>query len=314
VQRLAGEGKFSCVLQCLDVVEDRAVAVKTARGAERCREALAAEVAVLRELKRCDPGGVSRCVRLIDAFPQPGFHDCAVFDLFEMSLSDHLKSTAHRGLLLRDIHSTARQLLQGLSFLHALGLMHTDIKCRNVMLRSGAADLVPLVRCGDGVTTRALRSCDVVIIDFGGAIYLHQARPKRPGTRQYRSPEALLGLQWNEKTDMWSLGCLLLTLYLGMRPFEATSPAEHLAQIVRVVGAELPRHMALRANASIGVDVAARDPLGQPRPLDELVSRLGHSPFLMLLRGLLQIDPGSRLSADEAASVPFIARRCDVLD
>ena len=34
-----------------------------------------------------------------------------------------------------------------------------------------------------------------------------------------RSPEVILGLHISEAVDMWSLGCVLATLYLGSVPF-----------------------------------------------------------------------------------------------
>ena len=32
---------------------------------------------------------------------------------------------------------------------------------------------------------------------------------------QYRSPEVILSLGWNEKSDVWSMGCILMELYVG---------------------------------------------------------------------------------------------------
>ncbi|CAE7364392.1 madd-3, partial [Symbiodinium sp. CCMP2456] len=41
----------------------------------------------------------------------------------------------------------------------------------------------------------------------------------RACTRQFRSPEVALGLQWDEKLDIWSAGCIIAMLYTGVRPF-----------------------------------------------------------------------------------------------
>ena len=34
-------------------------------------------------------------------------------------------------------------------------------------------------------------------------------------TRHYRAPEIILGLNYNEKADIWSFGCLLLEMLTG---------------------------------------------------------------------------------------------------
>lgn len=38
------------------------------------------------------------------------------------------------------------------------------------------------------------------------------------------------------QTEVWSLGCILLTLYTGQRPFPVQSSLQHLALMQRVIG------------------------------------------------------------------------------
>lgn len=56
----------------------------------------------------------------------------------------------------------------------------------------------------------------IKIIDFGNAIKKEHPRPGLITTRDYRSPEALLGLPWSYETDVWSVGCVLVELFLGI--------------------------------------------------------------------------------------------------
>merc|ERR1712178_157322 len=110
--------------------------------------------------------------------------------------------------------------------------------------------MVPFPRKA-GKETRSIRSCEVVVIDFGGAVFASERHGKRIGTRQYRAPEVVLGLDWDEKSDIWSLACILFTLYNGERPFPVREDLEHLLLFERVLACELPRTM-LRAASSSG--------------------------------------------------------------
>jgi serine/threonine-protein kinase PknK len=80
-------------------------------------------------------------------------------------------------------------LLRGLSHLHALGLMHLDLKPENVLLRRGP--------------TRV----EAVLTDFGFAAAVGTSRdtPTR-GTPPFIAPEVLLGLERDPRADLFSLG------------------------------------------------------------------------------------------------------------
>lgn len=47
-------------------------------------------------------------------------------------------------------------------------------------------------------------------------------------TRSYRSPELLLGYKVNYKTDIFSLGIILLELLLGYNPIKSSSIGEEI--------------------------------------------------------------------------------------
>jgi len=87
----------------------------------------------------------------------------------------------------------------------------------------------------------------VVIVDFGGAILLSEDEPTGiVNTRQYRSPEVTLlnvNKEWNEKTDLWSVGCILMELYTGSLLFPTHDEVEHLAMIEKLCG-PLPSELA----------------------------------------------------------------------
>lgn len=323
VRKKLGEGTFGRVLACKDVKTRENVAIKVVKGVKRYCEHAQAEAEVLREIQRCDPGKQSHCVQLKDTFLHPKRHFCLVFELLDVTLRDFLKDGGNQGLLVSDVQTIAEQLLQCVSFLHAINVVHTDLKCRNVLLRDSRYDLEPLPRC-KGALTRKLRKCEIVVIDFGGALFADERSTCIVGTRQFRAPEVVLGLPWDEKTDMWSAGCLIAMVYIGVRLFACKEDIEHLALVEKRLARHVPVAM-VRLAASKGkmpqgvvfdskgrLDWPAHAPddeevvrkVAESQPLKELV-RPQHKALLTLLEGMLQIDPKQRLSAEGASRLPF---------
>lgn len=87
----------------------------------------------------------------------------------------------------------------------------------------------PFRRPGNLPPTRSLaHSCHPphshpAVIDFGGATYDSDYKSSLINTRQYRSPEVILGLGWSFPSDMWSVGCILMELYSGALLFQTVS-------------------------------------------------------------------------------------------
>ena len=87
-------------------------------------------------------------------------------------------------------------------------------------------------------------SCEIKVIDFGGATYEHERHTLIINTRQYRAPEVILENQtWNEKSDIWSMACILIELYTGELFFDTDENLEHLAMIEKQCG-PIPLRMA----------------------------------------------------------------------
>ena len=90
-------------------------------------------------------------------------------------------------------------------------------------------------------------SSQIRIIDFGGATYENDSHTDIINTRQYRAPEVILGIfflnkgccQWSEKSDIWSLACILIELYTGELFFPTHNNIEHLCLIEKAIGIEI---------------------------------------------------------------------------
>jgi serine/threonine protein kinase len=132
-------------------------------------------------------------------------------------------------LSLEEILDISVQLASALSAAHAAGIIHRDIKPENVMRRE------------DGL---------VKILDFGIAKLTEQPQPSElsseaptlikgqteagmvMGTVGYMSPEQARGLGVDERTDIWSLGCVLYEMLAGRAPFAGETRIDTLVSVL----------------------------------------------------------------------------------
>ena len=93
-------------------------------------------------------------------------------------------------------------------------------------------------------------SIEVKICDIGNACWFNHHFSTIIQTRQYRAPEVILGINYNETSDIWSLACILFELATGDFLFEPrkgetfSKNDDHLAQIIEAVG-KMPKNFAL---------------------------------------------------------------------
>jgi mitogen-activated protein kinase 15 len=56
-------------------------------------------------------------------------------------------------------------------------------------------------------------------------------------TRWYRAPELLLGSQkYDEKVDLWSVGCIMAEMIIKNPIFNCNSTLSHLERVLQVTG------------------------------------------------------------------------------
>ncbi|KAI8084990.1 kinase-like domain-containing protein [Halteromyces radiatus] len=80
----------------------------------------------------------------------------------------------------------------------------------------------------------------VKMVDLGNACRADGRFNHVIQTRQYRSPEVIVGMPWNDRADIWSLGCLVFELLTGDYLFDPKSDSkygkddDHLAKIIEL--------------------------------------------------------------------------------
>ncbi|KAJ6028281.1 hypothetical protein N7540_003857 [Penicillium herquei] len=134
------------------------------------------------------------------------------------------------------VKSLTRQTLSGLAYLHDMGILHRDLKADNILL-----DL-------DG-------TCK--ISDFGISkktddIYGNDSSNSMQGSVFWMAPEVIQsqGQGYSAKVDIWSLGCVVLEMFAGRRPW---SKEEAIGAIFKLgsLGQAPPIPEDVSANATV---------------------------------------------------------------
>ena len=106
------------------------------------------------------------------------------------------------------------QLSLGLNYLHQKKILHRDIKTKNIFIKNNLT-----VKIGDFGIAKILNSTSSYAHTFIGTPY-------------YISPELCKDQPYNDKSDVWSLGCVLYELCTLNHPFEGGTQVEIYEKIM----------------------------------------------------------------------------------
>ncbi|KAI3645779.1 hypothetical protein MP228_008707 [Amoeboaphelidium protococcarum] len=253
IVKLLGQGTYGKVVEALDKDTQGRVAIKIIKAIPKYREAAKMELKILEFLKRHDQRSDKYCIQMLNWFDYRD-HYCMVFPLLGLSVYDFMKLNKYNGYPLVNIRDFARQLFTAVSYLHELGIVHTDLKPENVLLQCSdyrevervvygskvssyasntnrprrAAALKGLQAQSESVKVKVVLRSDIKLIDFGSAIYDHDRHSTTVQTRHYRAPEVILKLGWSFPCDIWSIGCILGEMLCGEAMFQTHDDLEHL--------------------------------------------------------------------------------------
>ncbi|RMZ92706.1 hypothetical protein DV736_g4, partial [Chaetothyriales sp. CBS 134916] len=212
-----GQGTFGQVVKCQNLKTQEVVAVKVIKNRTAYFNQSMMEVSVLDLLnQKLDKNDDHHLLRLKDTFIHRQ-HLCLVFELLSVNLYELIKQNQFRGLSTTLVRVFAEQLLHGLTLLNKARLIHCDLKPENILLKN-------------------LESPIIKIIDFGSACDERQTVYTYIQSRFYRSPEVLLGLPYSSAIDMWSLGCIVVELFLGLPLFPGSSEYNQVSRITEMLG------------------------------------------------------------------------------
>nr|XP_043876856.1 homeodomain-interacting protein kinase 2-like [Solea senegalensis] len=217
VQELLGRGTYGIVTKCRKTTTNEIVALKILRSPQ-CMEAAKKEVAFLKSMRNFNLDNFN-ILKLNTYFTFKG-QLCLEFEKLDMNLKQFIENNHDQTLEMTVIRSIVQQMATALEFLKGIGVVHADLKPKNVM-----------------VVDHSQRPVRVKVIDFGLAC---RHPEKHVGvnlqSRCYRAPEVLLGSPFNEAIDVWSLGCVAAELLLGKVLFQGCDEYDMMRWIVFTVG------------------------------------------------------------------------------
>ena len=95
--------------------------------------------------------------------------------------------------------------------------MHADLKPENILIKS-------------------YNPISIKVVDLGNSCFVHDTLPEYMQSRSYRAPEVVLGIGYDEKIDVWSVGCILAELWTKNILFYNINIQGMLARIQGIVG------------------------------------------------------------------------------
>jgi serine/threonine protein kinase/Tfp pilus assembly protein PilF len=176
---------------------------------------------MIRPERSSDPGMVKRFKKEINLASQITHENvCRIYDLGEIDGIKYISMQFIDGENLKDFIQTSkrlsiettiditRQICQALIAAHKKGVIHRDLKPKNIMLdKKGTA----------------------FVMDFGIAKSIDSEDTIRPGaivgTPYYMSPEQAVGERIDHRSDIYSLGAIMYEMLAGKPPFKADTIA-----------------------------------------------------------------------------------------
>jgi dual specificity protein kinase YAK1 len=164
--------------------------------------------------------------RLLSHFDFAG-HTCIVTELLGSDLYTLLQSRDSVGLPIAILQSFARDLFQALVFFKRCSVVHGDLKPENVLVANHA-------------------ETHVKVIDFGSARLVSQPQKDYIQSRYYRAPEIVMRIVHGMAIDVWSVGCVLIELFLAVPLFPAQSEHQLLEWQTKFLG-NVPKEVRMKS-------------------------------------------------------------------
>lgn len=212
IKALIGRGSFSRVVRVEHKSTRQPYAIKMIETRYReGREVCESELCVLRRVRHAN------IIQLMEVFETAE----RVYMVMELATGGELfdRIIARGSFTERDATRVLQMVLDGVKYLHTLGITHRDLKPENLLYYHPGAD------------------SKIIITDFG----LASSRKKGDeclmkttcGTPEYIAPEILVRKPYTNAVDMWALGVISYILLSGTMPFEDDNRMRLYRQILK---------------------------------------------------------------------------------
>jgi serine/threonine-protein kinase len=245
IDAVLGEGTMGIVYRAFDPDGD-IVALKVLRA-----ELAGDEVYERRFLHEARAAGACRhrhLVPVLDAGRAEGRCYLAVAYVSGGSLAERLRAEGPLGL--EALLQLAAEVGSGLDALHAVGIVHRDVKPGNVLIDEESRAALTDFGLAKGPAYTVLTQAGLVV-----------------GTLDYLAPELLQGAEATPASDIYALGCLVFACIAGEPPFASKSFLEAgFAHLREPPPDPLERRPDLPADLSwVVLQALAKEPADRPR-------------------------------------------------
>ncbi|KAI7892183.1 kinase-like domain-containing protein [Mucor mucedo] len=214
---ILGQGTFGQVVKCERISTGELFSVKVIKNKSAYKTQSCMEIEILKKLNtQLDPEDKHHILRLHHIFSHKN-HLCLVFELLSYNLYDLIGHNRYKGFAPEKVRAFAVQILDTLSLLKEAKIIHCDLKPENILLENE-------------------KSLTIKVIDFGSSCHEANRIYTYIQSRFYRSPEVILGMRYTGAIDMWSFGCIVAELFLGLPLFPGSSEYNQLFRIVEMLG------------------------------------------------------------------------------
>lgn len=300
LMNVLGEGAYGVVASAHDVRTGEDVAVKRIRSV---LETYPMATRILREIKfNRLLRGHENLVQLRDMLVPANkatFNDTfLVLELMPCDLARVIASTAE--LTPANVKFLMFQLLRGLRYLHAAGVLHRDLKPSNLLVNGSCV----LKICDLGLARAAFRTNDDDVSLWTDYVQ----------TRWYRAPELIMphATNYTAAIDMWAAGCIFAELFLRRPLFPGRDTNDQVRRIVRITGKPSHDVIAKLRHRSMEALVAQQSAASTPVDFHRLFPA-AEPAAVQIIEGLLAFDPDKRLSAKDALLSPYFSEWRDSL-
>lgn len=204
-------------------------------------------------------------------------------DTLSRVIRQYYKSKTSMPMLVVKLYSF--QMLKALSYIHAVGICHRDIKPHNVLVNP---------------QNHLLKLCD-----FGSAKKLIKGEQNISYicSRYYRAPELIFGAtEYTTQIDVWSTGCVIAELVLGQPLFPGESASDQLVEIIKILGSPT-KNQILAMNPEYD---EYKFPMIKPYPWAKVFkNKVVTDDYLDFVNKLLTYEPNIRLTPMNALLHPF---------
>lgn len=279
IEKPVGEGTYGVVYKAKEKSTGEHVALKKIRlevEDEGVPSTALREISLLKELKH------PNIVELKDVEHSEG-RLYLVFEWVDQDLKKFMDRTGEQ-MKIGLVKSYMYQLLKGMDYCHARGIMHRDLKPQNLLV-----DRHGTLKLADFGLARAF------MIPIRS--YTHEVV-----TLWYRAPEILLGQRtYAPAVDMWSIGTIFVEMVTRRPLWPGDSEIDELFRIFRSLGT--PNDEVWPGVSSLP-DWKATFPKWQKRSIRSAVPTLDEQG-VDLLSKMLQYQPSKRISAKAALNHPW---------